>query len=68
LADLNVLAVFGGFVMKIVFNLLDVSLDVLGCFSYGNDFSEGELGRTVLDENLVVALVDCGTVRLLGNN
>jgi hypothetical protein len=55
-------------VMKLVFNLLDVSLDVLCCFSYGNDFSEGELGRTVLDENLVVALVDCGTVRLLGNN
>ena len=60
LADLNVLAVFGGFVMKLVFKLLDVSLDVLWCFSYGNHFSEGELGRTVLDENLVVGLVRLG--------
>ena len=47
--------------MKLVFKLLDVRLDVLGCFSYRNDFSEGELGRTVLDENLVVGLVRLGS-------
>ena len=41
LADLNVLIVFGSLMMKLIFDLLYVALDVLCCLSNWNNFGKG---------------------------